>query len=74
MTLLVRQLAATEKGLPIEVYCFSAVQEWARYEAIQADIFDHVFAILPCFGLRAYQAPSGADFTHFASTKSIDPR
>lgn len=63
MTLLVRQLEPSEKGLPLEIYCFSAQQDWAKYEAIQADIFDHLYAILPYFGLRAFQAPTGQDFS-----------
>ncbi len=62
MTFLVRQLAPTESGLPIEIYVFSKDQVWANYEAIQADIFDHLFAALPTFGLRAFQNPSGHDF------------
>jgi miniconductance mechanosensitive channel len=63
MTFLVRQLQATEKGLPLEIYVFSKIKEWGIYEAIQADIFDHLFAILPEFGLTAFQNPSGADFS-----------
>lgn len=62
MTLLVRQLQPNEKGLPIQIYCFSNDTAWANYESIQADIFDHLFAVLPEFGLRAFQNPSGADF------------
>ncbi|MBT8768224.1 mechanosensitive ion channel family protein [Metapseudomonas boanensis] len=61
MTLLVRQLAATADGLPLELYCFTATTVWSRYEAIQSDIFDHLLAILPEFGLRVFQHPSGAD-------------
>ena len=61
MTFLVRQLQPTDKGLPIEIYVFSNVQAWANYEAIQADIFDHVLAVLPLFDLRVFQAPTGAD-------------
>jgi miniconductance mechanosensitive channel len=61
MTSLVRQLPVTENGLPIEIYVFSADQVWANYEAIQADIFDHVLAVLPLFDLRAFQNPTGAD-------------
>jgi len=61
MTLLVRQLPPTETGLPIEIYVFSNDQDWANYEAIQADIFDHVLASLELFDLRIFQAPSGAD-------------
>ncbi len=62
MTFLVRQLPVTEKGLPIEIYVFSKDQEWAKYEAIQADIFDHLLAVIPEFGLRVFQNPTGADF------------
>ena len=58
MTLLVRQRQSTAEGVPVEVYCFTNTTAWAEYEAIQADIFDHLFAILPRFGLRAYQLPS----------------
>jgi len=61
MTLLVRQLPPGPQGLPIEVYCFTATTEWGAYEDIQSDIFDHLLAILPEFGLRAFQSPSGAD-------------
>ncbi|MBZ9613352.1 mechanosensitive ion channel family protein [Rheinheimera maricola] len=55
MTLMVRQLQSTEVGLPIEIYCFSADKVWLNYEAIQADIFDKLFAILPVFDLAAFQ-------------------
>ncbi|MCU9946102.1 mechanosensitive ion channel family protein [Pseudomonas sp. PDM13] len=61
MTLLVRQLNPTADGLPLELYCFTNTTAWARYEAIQSDIFDHLLAILPEFGLRVFQHPSGAD-------------
>lgn len=61
MTLLVRQLQPTEAGLPLEIYCFTATVAWAEYEAIQSDVFDHMLAILPEFGLRLYQKPSGTD-------------
>ena len=66
MTFLVRQLAPTEHGLPIEIYVFSNDQAWASYEAIQADIFDHVLAVLPLFDLRPFQAPTGADLQALA--------
>jgi len=69
MTFLVRQLQPTEKGLPLEIYVFSNDQRWAAYEAIQADIFDHVFAALPEFGLRPYQLPSGADLSRLLETR-----
>ncbi len=62
MTLLVRQLQVTENGLPIEIYAFSKDIVWQNYEALQADIFDHLLAILPEFQLRAFQNPSGNDF------------
>jgi len=59
MTLLVRQLAPTEHGLPIEIYAFCTDTRWAFYESHMADIFDHIYGILPEFGLRAFQRPSG---------------
>ena len=61
MTFLVRQLQPTELGLPLEIYVFSADKNWVNYEAIQADIFDHLFAVLPYFDLRAFQRPTGHD-------------
>jgi miniconductance mechanosensitive channel len=61
LTFLVRQLAPTPEGLPLEIYVFTTDTRWAYYEAIQADIFDHILAIVPEFGLRIYQQPSGAD-------------
>lgn len=68
MTFLVRHLQPTEKGLPVEIYVFSNDQEWANYEAIQADIFDHILAIMPEFGLRVFQNPTGDDFQKLASS------
>lgn len=62
MTLLVRQMQPTDTGLPLEIYAFTATVAWAEYESIQADIFDHLLAILPEFDLRLFQSPSGADF------------
>ena len=61
MTFLVRQLDPTEHGLPIEIYVFSRDQDWVRYEDIQADIFDHLLAMVPQFDLRVFQSPSGPD-------------
>lgn len=61
-TLLVRQLQPISEGLPLEIYAFAITTAWASYEAIQSDIFDHLIAIIPEFGLRIYQAPSGHDF------------
>ena len=60
-TILVRQLQAGPHGLPLEIYVFTDTTEWAEYESIQADIFDHLLAVVGDFGLRVHQAPSGAD-------------
>lgn len=64
MTFLVRQLPPTESGLPLEIYVFSNDQVWSNYEAIQADIFDHILAVVPEFGLQVFQHPSGVDIRH----------
>lgn len=61
MTFLVRQLDPTPEGLPLEVYVFVADTRWVVYEGIQSDVFDHLLAIAPQFGLRVFQKPSGAD-------------
>jgi miniconductance mechanosensitive channel len=61
MTLIVRQLGPGPEGLPLEIYCFTNTTEWAVYEDIQSDIFDHLLAIVPEFGLRLYQKPAGSD-------------
>jgi miniconductance mechanosensitive channel len=61
LTCIVRQLASGPQGIPLELYCFTDTVAWAEYEAIQGDIFDHLFALLPEFGLRLYQQPSGHD-------------
>ncbi|UCG27878.1 MAG: mechanosensitive ion channel [Bacteroidales bacterium] len=62
MTFLVRHLQPTDKGIPMEIYVFSNDQRWANYEAIQADIFDHLLAVIPEFELQVFQSPSGEDF------------
>ena len=62
MTILVRQLQITPNGLPLEIYVFSADQRWIQYEAIQSDIFDHIFAIIHEFDLKLFQNPSGNNF------------
>ena len=62
MTIMVRQLQPTEYGLPIELYFFTASKVWAKHETDQADILDYVISILPKFGLRVFQSPSGTDF------------
>lgn len=61
LTLMSRQLAPTSDGLPLEIYCFTNTIEWAEYEGIASDIFDHMLAIMPEFGLRVFQHPSGID-------------
>ncbi len=61
MTLLVRQLQPGPQGLPLEIYCFSNDTDWGNFEGLQADIFDHLIASLPEFGLEAFQEPTGSD-------------
>ncbi|SMO84678.1 miniconductance mechanosensitive channel [Saccharicrinis carchari] len=58
MTFLIRHLQPNEKGIPIEIYVFSDDTRWAIYEGIQADIFDHILAVLPEFGLKVFQFPT----------------
>ncbi|MEM6514408.1 MAG: mechanosensitive ion channel domain-containing protein [Pseudomonadota bacterium] len=65
MTLLVRQLAPTPEGVPIEVYCFTTTTAWGEYENIQADIFDHLMSIIEEFGLTLFQQPAGTDLSGF---------
>ena len=62
MTCMVRQLPPTEYGVPVEVYAFSKNKEWTKYEAIMADIFDHLFAATSNFELEIFERPSGGDF------------
>ena len=64
MTLIVRQKPPGPEGLPIEIYCFTNTTAWAVYEDIQSDIFDHLLAIVPEFGLRLYQKPAGSDLAN----------
>ena len=64
MTLIVRQLGPGPEGLPLEIYCFTNTTEWAVYEDIQSDIFDHLLAIVPEFKLRLYQKPAGSDLAN----------
>lgn len=61
-SLMVRQLEPTPAGLPLELYCFANTTRWVDYEGIQSDIFDHLLAILPEFGLAVFQQPAGTDF------------
>jgi miniconductance mechanosensitive channel len=61
LTCMVRQLAPTEHGLPLEVYAFTRDKRWVQYEGIVADIFDHLVSVVPEFDLRLFQDPTGAD-------------
>ena len=61
MMSMVRQLQSTNYGVPIELYFFTATTQWVEYEGIQAEVFDHMFAVAPRFGLRVFQSPSGLD-------------
>ena len=63
MTLIIRQLQPTSQGLPLELYFFSANTQWIAYEYLQAEIFEYFLAILPEFGLKAFQSPAGTDIS-----------
>lgn len=67
LTFMVRHLDPGPTGIPIEVYVFAATTEWVKYEGIQADIFDHIFAVVPQFDLKVFQTPSGTDFRYLKS-------
>lgn len=73
LTLIVRQLAPGDNGLPIEIYAFSNDTNWGVYESVQADIFDHIFAVVPIFGLRVFQNPTGHDIVHLKESKEYSP-
>ncbi|MCH2215327.1 MAG: mechanosensitive ion channel family protein [Flavobacteriales bacterium] len=62
MTCMVRQLEATEKGVPLEIYCFSAIKAWVDYEGIQSDLFDHILAAVHQFDLEIFENPAGSDW------------
>ena len=66
MIFLVRHLQPSEKGIPVEVYVFSREQAWVKYEEVQADIFDHILAVIPEFDLRVFQLPAGDDLRSLA--------
>ena len=77
MQLVVRQLAPTPQGIPLELWCFTATTAWVQYEATQSDVFDHLLAILPEFGLRVFQQSSDAMFmglqrVHEQATAVVD--
>ncbi|MBQ9073316.1 MAG: mechanosensitive ion channel [Muribaculaceae bacterium] len=64
MLMIVRQLQPTPQGLPLELYFFTAKTDWVSHESIQSAVFEHVYAMLPEFGLRMFQSPTGTDFWH----------
>ncbi len=72
-TLMVRQLKQEAQGLPLEIYCFLNTTVWTEYEALQSDIFDHLFSVLPEFGLYAYQQPSGRNIAQGIKLLSEPP-
>ena len=69
LTLMVRQLEPTSKGIPLEIYCFISDKRWENYEAIMADIFDHIIASVPYFDLEIFEEPTGADLRALAKEK-----
>ena len=71
---MVRQLQPTPQGLPLEIYCFIKDTRWVMYEGAQSDIFDHLLAILPSFGLRVFQEPTGVDMREAFGAEPAKPR
>ena len=72
MTFIVRQLSPSEKGLPIEIYVFCKDTNWTAYESVQANIFNHILAVVPEFSLQVFQEPSGSDFQKIAFPQTGD--
>ena len=72
MTFMIRQLAPTEFGIPMQVYAFSSNKEWIKYENIQSDIFDHIFAVVPMFDLKIYQKPSSNTLEKINNSENIE--
>lgn len=72
MTFMVRQLAPTEYGIPMQVYAFSSNKAWIKYENIQSDIFDHIFAVVPMFDLKIYQKPSSYTLENINGNENIE--
>jgi miniconductance mechanosensitive channel len=72
MTQIVRQRDPTPAGLPMEIYAFTNDTNWVNYEGIQSDIFDHILAVIPEFGLRLFQGPAGADLRNLARDSHSD--
>lgn len=69
MTLMIRQLQPTAQGLPLELYFFSASTQWVSYEHLQAEVFEHLLAVIPDFGIKVFQAPAGYDLSNFMADK-----
>ncbi|MBO7248373.1 MAG: mechanosensitive ion channel [Bacteroidaceae bacterium] len=65
LTMTVRQLQPTAQGMPVELYFFSADTAWLKYESLQAEVFEHILAMLHTFGLKVFQSPSGTDIKNF---------
>lgn len=74
MTLIVRQMDPTDRGLPLEIYCFTNDTAWEHYEAIQSDIFDHLLAIMPEFGLSCFQVTSATAMRQGMAALSAAPK
>src|SRR5690554_179981 len=72
LVLMVRHLAPTSKGIPLEIYCFSKDKRWVNYEAIMADVFDHIIAAAPYFEIELFEEPSGADIAKLAEAKLLN--
>lgn len=70
MIFMIRQLQPTPQGLPLELYFFSADTAWIAYEHLQADVFEHILAVMPEFGLKVFQAPAGTDLSGLTGTRS----
>ena len=67
MTFLIRQLAPSDNGLPLQIYVFTTDNEWIEYEKIQSDVFDHVLAVVSEFDLKLFQKPTGYDVSNMNS-------
>ncbi|MGM0505884.1 MAG: mechanosensitive ion channel family protein [Bacteroidota bacterium] len=72
MTIMVRQLAADSRGIPMEIYCFTNTTAWVEYESVQSDIFDHLYATAAFFRLEVFQEPSGKDFSRALNSEASD--
>lgn len=70
MIFMIRQLQPTPQGLPLELYFFSADTAWVAYEHLQADVFEHILAVMPEFGLKVFQAPAGTDLSRLTGARS----